>query len=576
MIMKKLVGYLAVVLFLVLCVPVSAQNISVESASGDSIANFINKYLTGQGVYLFNFKYNNKENTFGTDQIGTFQSNGYEGLQMDSGVLMTTGKVKLAPGPNNSNSATDGLSSYYSDNVMNTYSTNNVTACSTLDFDFISISPYVSVNYCFGSEEYPEYVCSTVNDVFGFIITGPDPVTNVEKTWNAAIIPYTVSTTKPNGIAVAINSVNKGSSTNSGGTGCYWTYSDFYVANHTTSDAPNNKSGVQYDGYTQKLSANAKLLPCTKYHMHISICNVGDNAYDSGVFLEYGSFNSPSADVNLSHRYADTLERSKSITLPLTLAGSDYDVAHVSVSFGGTANIVQDYTVTTDSGVNLSTINTTFNLDQKPHSLTFKGTATADLHEPKLIELYLKSSLCEDYPELKSYDTIRYILVEDDLVRLRHDTIVAYDTCHQVGVEVAVGHPTVFHWMPEDGIDFPHQQYSSALITESTLYKVAAADDRGHTDTTEVYVEIRPKEGIDEVEQQNEPVVYPNPTKGPIHVQADDVVRVQVYDIDGVKVFESQYYDAPQLVIIDNLPVGVYAVRITTSTGIHVEKAVVH
>ena len=574
--MKNIIKLIVAATAILLSVSVQGQNISVSSAKGDSIANFIYDELVGNGVYLYNFKFNNKTATIQYDQIGTFNSNGYEGLQMDSGVLMTTGNINLAPGPNNMDSGTEGISNYFSDNVMNTYSTGSVTGCSTLDFDFVSISPYVSVNYCFGSEEYPEFVCSTVNDVFGFIITGPDPETGKEKSWNAAIIPYTVSESKPNGIAVAINSVNRGSSTNSGGTECYWVYTDFYVANHKKNGGGyNGEKGVQYDGYTQKLAANAFLLPCTEYHMHISICNVGDNAYDSGVFIEKGSFNSPSADVNLSHRYADTLERSKQKVLPLTLDGTNYDVGHVSVSFGGTAKIVQDYTIVTDSGVNLSTVNTTFNLDKNPHSLTFKGTPGADLHNPKLIEVYLKTALCEDHPELKAYDTIRYILAEDDLVRLRHDTIVAYDTCHQVGVEVAVGKPTTFHWMPEDDIDFPYQQYSSATITESRLYQVAAADERGHTDTTDVYIQVLPKTAVDEVEQPTRPMVYPNPAHGPLHVEAQGAVGIEVYTAEGTLVFSQVCSDQPQVVNIDNLSAGVYAVRIITSAGTRVEKVIV-
>ena len=391
-------------------------------------------------------------------------------------------------------------------------------------------------------------------------------------------MPHSKSETKPDGVAVAINTVNIGKAGGSGGggSGCIYTYSEFYVDNSkgSTTGGGGNK-GVQYDGFTQKLSATVTMLPCTKYHMHISVCNAGDTGFDSGVFLEYGSFNSPSAEVNLSHRYADTIERSKSVTLPLTLNGTFYDVGHVSVDFGGTATVVQDYTVLTDSGVNLSTINTTFNLDKNPHWLTFKGTPTADLSQPKLIELYLKTVLCEDYPDLKAYDTIRYVLVEDDVVRLRHDTIVAYDTCHQVGVEVAVGNPTSFHWIPEDDIDFPYQQYSTAMITESRLYQVAAADEQGHTDTTDIYIDVRPKEGIGDVETHQEPSVYPNPANGTVFVNTGGMVEVEVYNANGIKVYAQRCTSDPQVLNIEGLEPGVYALRIVTDEGSKVEKVVV-
>lgn len=556
-----------------------AQNISVSSAVGQNIATFINSNLVGGGVYVWNIKFQNATGNVSSPQIGTFLSNGYDQLQMDSGVVMTTGNVSVAVGPNNEGGKSNAVASAYNDTQLGLWTGFSVTSCATLDFDFVSVSPFVTVNYCFGSEEYPEYVCSSFNDVFAFLVTGPDPETGESTTWNAAIIPHTVTASNPNGIEVTINAVNQGSVGSNGNitqAGCYTIYSDFYVSNHTTSGSPNNAQGVQYDGFTQKLSANATLVPCAQYHMHISVCNVSDNAYDSGVFLEKKSFNSPSADVNLSHRYADTIERSTGVTLPLTLAGSNYEVGHVTVGFGGDAVVDEDYTVVTDSGNVINYINSTFNLDQAPHGLTIKGTPTADLTEPKLIELYLNTSLCESHPSLKTYDTIRYILSEDDVVRLRHDTIVAYDVCTEVGVEVAVGRPPfTFHWEPETDIDFPYQQYSSAHITESRNYTVSVADTRGHTDTTDIYVEIRPANAIDGQPGEASLEVYPNPTEGELNIEADGITMVEVFDTQGHRVFYRRCNEDCRALNISPLAAGLYTVRVVTVAGVKTEKVVV-
>lgn len=563
---------------------VRAQNISVTSAQGQNIANFINDNLVGQGVYVWNVKFGNATGNIQKPQIGTFRSNGYQLLQMDSGVVMTTGNVSLAPGPNNSGSSSAQVSGAYTDSQLGTWTGFSVTSCATVDFDFVSISPFVAVNYCFASEEYPEFVCSSFNDVFGFLITGPDPVTGANSTWNAAIIPHTVSTAHPHGIEVTINAVNQGivgSSGTSSQTGCYTAYSDFYVINHTSgaSGGPNNAPGVQYDGLTQKLSANATLVPCQQYHMHISVCNVTDNGYDSGVFLEKKSFNSPSADVNLSHRYADTIERSVPRVHPLTLAGSSYEQGNISVSFGGDAVVGQDYTVVTDSNVTLDQLHATFRIGTGNHSLTFRGTPQADLSEPKLIELYLSTSLCAGYPPLKTYDTIRFILVEDDIVKLRTDTIVAYDTCKQVGVELAIGQhpPFTFHWEPETDIDFPYQQYSTASITETTTYQVSVADSRGHTDTVDILVEVRPRtNGIEESDDSAMEVsVYPNPADDELHIEADGITLVEVYNAAGVCVFARRCNDDCRTLNISPLPAGMYSVRITTNLGVRTERVVV-
>ena len=562
----------------------SAQNIDVASAQGQNIATFINQHLKGNGVYITNVKFNNVQGNITFPQIGTFNSNGFPYLQMDLGVVMTTGNVSVAEGPNYSQLASSSVTNYYSDLQLNQLLglEQAVSSCSTLDFDFVSISPYVTLNYCFGSEEYPEYVCSSFNDVFAFFVTGPDPVTMQTTTKNIAIIPHTTSQANPNGIAVSINKVNNGHNNNPSDTngcpGCTSRFSEFYVANDYS-------TGVQYDGFTQKLSANATLVPCTQYHMHISICNVGtssgstasDVAYDSGVFLEEGSFNSPSAEVNLSQRYADTLERSRPDTLPLTLANTYYNFGRVAVIFGGTAVVGEDYTIVTDSNQTIDEQHPVFYVDDGYNALIFRGLPAADLTTPKTIELYLQTSLCSARPELKTYDTIRYIFAEDDVLRLRDTTIVAYDTCHQVGVEVVLGEPTTFHWIPEEGIDFPRQQYSSALITESCEYQVAAADERGHKDTATVTIEVRPSptDGIDEPSTDSDFNVYPNPNTGLFNVEATGIVLVQVYDAHGAQVYSRRCDGYAEVLNISPLPAGLYVVRITTVAGVKTEKVLV-
>lgn len=126
---------------------VSAQNITVSSASGQSPDTFVNSVLLGEGVYVFNIKFNNSNGNIATDQIGTFNSNGYTGLGMDSGIVMTTGNVNVAPGPNNSSSMSSPISGYYTDNLMNSYASGSLNACSTLDFDFIGLSSHISFKY---------------------------------------------------------------------------------------------------------------------------------------------------------------------------------------------------------------------------------------------------------------------------------------------------------------------------------------------------------------------------------------------------------------------------------------------
>ena len=47
---------------------------------------------------------------------------------------------------------------------------------------------------------------------------------------------------------------------------------------------------VQYDGFTHPLTAVAAVVCGQTYHIKLAIADAGDGAWDSGVFLEAGSF----------------------------------------------------------------------------------------------------------------------------------------------------------------------------------------------------------------------------------------------------------------------------------------------
>ena len=77
-----------------------AQNISVTTAMGQNPNTFVNTALAGKGVYLFNAKFSNSSANISTNQIGVFHANGFTDFTMDSGIVMTTGEITVAPGPN--------------------------------------------------------------------------------------------------------------------------------------------------------------------------------------------------------------------------------------------------------------------------------------------------------------------------------------------------------------------------------------------------------------------------------------------------------------------------------------------
>ena len=552
---------------------VAQSNITVQDALGQSPEAFVQSHLLGGGVYVFNAKYNNASSVIGTPCIGTFQSNGFTGLMMEEGVLMTTGNLDVAPGPNTTGEMSHPVDGFYSDAEMGVVATNTVNGCSTLDFDFVSLSGSVSFNYTFASEEYPEFVCSDYNDVFAFFVTGPDPATGEEVTRNIAIIPGTVSDTTPNGIAVAINSVNPGAAGAHGGGGqdCYYDYSGFYISNDVADAA------IQYDGYTSKLAATASVMPCQVYHMHISVCNVGDNDYDSGVFLEGGSFAAPGTAIGLSRSRVDTVRGSCPLTVPLTLSQTDFDEGRVRFSFGGTAVEGTDFELVDGTGAAIDSLGLA--IDNGVHSFALRGLPGADLGDGKTLEVYLATSLCPAFPQLLTYDTMRFVLTRGGDVKVKDTTIRCSYACFEVGTELVYGEGEVsYRWEPTDGIDDPYSLHSTALILNSTDYHLIATGGTGcSSDTAEVHVVITGEAPVEVDEVEADGVrLYPNPASEVIHVDGQGVRHVEVFSTEGRKVYEWSGAGGRTMDIsTDGWAAGVYAVRLVTDRGVSGAKIVV-
>jgi len=263
------------------------NNVTVQSLQGTHIDTILKYYLAGEAVELSNGQFNGQPGNVNYNQIGTFARNNYTQFPFDSGLVMTTGAVTVAAGPNSSGSSSSAISNYYTDPILQQsgLATATLYSSAALDFDFLAYADTFAFNYVFGSEEYPSFVCATFNDLFVFMLTGPDPVTGVSTTRNVAVVPGTVTAANPNGLPVSISTINGGGGNSD--PGCYnGTYSAYFISSNT------GNNGVEYNGRTVELTAEGKILACENYHMHLAISNVGDNSYDSGVFLEGKSFKS--------------------------------------------------------------------------------------------------------------------------------------------------------------------------------------------------------------------------------------------------------------------------------------------
>jgi uncharacterized repeat protein (TIGR01451 family) len=130
----------------------------------------------------------------------------------------------------------------------------------------------------FGSEEYPEFSPSSFNDAFGFFLWGPN--ISGPYTYNGYPNGGVNIATLPDGLTpVTINNVGDANNV------------QYYVFNDAGSAFGN---AIQYDGSTVLMTAGYSVECGEVYHIKMAICNVGDQSYDSGVFLKANSLNSTS------------------------------------------------------------------------------------------------------------------------------------------------------------------------------------------------------------------------------------------------------------------------------------------
>ncbi len=279
----------------------------------------VKNFLIGQGVIASNISY-----TGVPESIGYFDNGGTTNLGLDSGIVLSSGDVTLIPvvGANGGGTGKNiNLTGHpLLQSLIPSYTTNDAVL---IEFDFIPVSDTIRFRYIFGSDEYPEFVNSNYNDVFGFFITsGINPNTGMYyNNENIALIP---GTTTP----VTIDNVN--GSTNS----------QYYV---------NNQYGttIEYDGFTTVLTAWARVIPCTNYHIVIGVADAGDHIYDSGVFLEAYSFssNSITTEKSFSNTKVDTMgiEGCNDVTITFRIPQTKSSNTVIPLSYSGTAQAGTDY-----------------------------------------------------------------------------------------------------------------------------------------------------------------------------------------------------------------------------------------
>lgn len=248
----------------------SAQYISVdETYTPQQLVEDI--LINSQCVVVSNVAVSGGNFATGENSWGFFSGSGTT-FPFQNGVILATGKINNAPGPNAYLSDDGGNMGWDGDTDLNqALGLSNSFNATVLEFDFVPLGNTISFDFIFSSEQYllnPNPNQCDFTDGFAFLLKEVGSSTYE----NLAVVPNT-------SIPIRVNTVR------GRGTICP-------AANQEYFDAFNEfEHPTNYNGQTKVLTARGNVIPGNTYHIKLVIADEGNHRYDSAIFLGGGSFN---------------------------------------------------------------------------------------------------------------------------------------------------------------------------------------------------------------------------------------------------------------------------------------------
>ncbi|HCA07699.1 choice-of-anchor L domain-containing protein [Chryseobacterium sp.] len=204
-----------------------------------------------------------------------FFNKGTTAFPFAKGIILTTGFARRA-GNSLETSLSDALPSSSGDidlatalNVSNT----SLKDATYIEFDFVPTSTEITFRYLFASKEYDtshQFACN-ISDGFALLLKkSTDPTYT-----NLAVLPNSAG-------PVSVTNIHP---TIPGGSGCGPVNQQYFAGINN-----NPMIETNFDGRTVPLIAKATVVPGQTYHFKMVLADYSDSNFDSGVFLEAGSF----------------------------------------------------------------------------------------------------------------------------------------------------------------------------------------------------------------------------------------------------------------------------------------------
>ena len=198
---------------------------------------------------------------------GSFNNNS-SNFPLQSGLILSTGRVSSAGNIPNSNNLSEGDISWGTDSdILEVIGIDQTLNATSIEFDFSSPNSSIAFNYLFASEEYQQEFPCNFKDVFAILIKRAgtsDPYVNI------AVIPETSTEISSNTIRPNIS-------------GFCDALNEEYFRGYNSGD-------TNFSGSTQVLTARTDIIANETYHIKFVIADHFDERFDSAVFIEADGF----------------------------------------------------------------------------------------------------------------------------------------------------------------------------------------------------------------------------------------------------------------------------------------------
>ncbi|MCB0635848.1 MAG: choice-of-anchor L domain-containing protein, partial [Lewinella sp.] len=403
---------------------------------------------------------------------GTFQAGDNTDLGLERGLLLTTGDLNWAVGPNldeggGNGNANRGQPGDPDLDVLSNLFGNGTTsndAC-ILELDVVAATDELTFEYIFGSDEYTEFVGTNFNDIFAFLISGPGIVGEaaIGNQLNIATLP------NPENTFVQINSVNNEMN---------WQY---FRSNELGQSLGYDGLTSDYLGVKKSLTARAEVIPCSTYHLKLAIADRGDFSWDSGVFISELRGGAPNITISfnsgIDYLIEDCTDEPDDLVISLNSPLEDTTTYNVVVE--GSATLGVDYLLDLPDQVTFLPGQTNF---------SFPITVLSDMDNNEGIET-IRISLTNDF----GCGSVTYTTLDVEL----HDVLNVEINAGQDTTRLCVGGSVgltaegaaQYFWTPVNIFDNPSAGAPVVTPTESGWVSVVG-NVLDCTDTDSIYLEI--------------------------------------------------------------------------------------